>query len=96
MDEMPWGKELYELFMAYETRADDVGMIAKDADYLEQAFQAKIYLEQGYVATQDWLTNIGNALRTSSARLLWKELQECKSTDRWHWLKNLPTSEYVA
>jgi hypothetical protein len=32
--------------MAYETRADQVGIIAKDADYLEQAFQAKIYLEQ--------------------------------------------------
>jgi hypothetical protein len=71
------------LFLSFETRADEVGIIAKDADYLEQAFQAKIYLEQGYVAAQTWITNVGNALKTSSAKQLRSDLQARKSTDRW-------------
>jgi len=92
MEDMPWGEELRALFMAYETRSDQVGIIAKDADYLEQAFQAKIYLEQGYLVTQDWIVNIGNALRTQSAKQLREELQTVRSTDRWQWLKKLPTN----
>jgi len=71
------------LFFAFETRADEVGIIAKDADYLEQAFQAKIYLEQGYAAAQTWITNVGNALRTTSAKQVRTDLQTRKSTDRW-------------
>lgn len=82
MDEMPWGNELHDLFMAYEARADDVGVIAKDADYLEQAFQAKIYLEQGHEAVQTWIDNIGNVLRTESAKQLWTMLQNVHYTDR--------------
>lgn len=68
--------------MAYETKSTQIGVVAKDADYLEQAFQAKIYLEQGYQAAQDWIVNIGNALQTTSAKQLRAELQDVRSTDR--------------
>lgn len=91
MADMPWGDELYALFMAYETRADLVGTIAKDADYLEQAFQAKIYLEQGYTAAQDRITNIWKALRSPSALQLRQELQTVRSTDWRQGLKKIPT-----
>lgn len=90
-EEMPWWDELFSLFMAYEKRSDAVWIIAKDADYLEQAFQAKIYLEQWYSAAQDRITNVGNALKTKSAKQLWTEMQTVKSTDRRQWLKNIPT-----
>jgi hypothetical protein len=49
---------LHALFISYETKVDLVGIVAKDADYLELAFQAKIYLEQGYASTQVRLDNI--------------------------------------
>ena len=91
MTDMPWGEELRALFLAFEKRADEVGIIAKDADYLEQAFQAKIYLEQGYATAQTWITNVGNALKTSSAKQLRSDLQARKSTDRWQWLMHLPS-----
>lgn len=77
--------------MAYEKKSDAVWIIAKDADYLEQAFQAKIYLEQWYSAAQDRITNVGNALKTESAKQLWEEMKTVHSTDRRQWLKKIPT-----
>jgi hypothetical protein len=69
--------------MAYETRADLVGNVAKDADYLEQAFQAKIYIEQGYQVAEQRITNVRKALKTESAIKLREELAQVHSTDRW-------------
>lgn len=79
------------MFCAFETRADQIGSIAKDADYLEQAFQAKIYLEQGYETAQSWIVNIGKALRSPSALQLRSELQIVRSTDWRQGLKKIPT-----
>lgn len=87
--DIPWADELHELLEHFEAKTDLIGIVAKDADYLEAAFQAKIYVEQGYSAAQDRIVNIGKALRTQSAQTLRKELQEVKSTDRWIGLKKL-------
>jgi putative hydrolase of HD superfamily len=92
MADMPWGEQLRALFMAYETRADLVGNVAKDADYLEQAFQAKIYIEQGYQVAEQRITNVGKALKTASAVKLREELAQIHSTDRWQWLTKIPTN----
>ncbi len=91
MTDMPWGEEIRALFLAFETRADQVGSIAKDADYLEQAFQAKIYLEQGYTAAQDRITNVGKVLRSWSSVQIWEQLQTVGSTDWRQGLKKIPT-----
>jgi putative hydrolase of HD superfamily len=90
MTDIPWGEEIRALFHAFETRADDIWIIAKDADYLEQAFQAKIYLEQGHTVAQTRITNVGNALRTRSAKQVRADMQTKNSTDRWQWLMHLP------
>ena len=81
--EIDFGTDILELFHEYEHRATLEGMIAKDADYLEQAFQAKKYMELGYAETEDWIINIGKALKTESAQKLWKELQVTGFTDWW-------------
>jgi len=48
----PMGAEIVALWQQVEERSTPAGIIAKDADLLEQAFTAKEYLEQGYAATQ--------------------------------------------
>lgn len=88
--------DIMELFHEYEHRTTLEGSIAKDADYLEQAFQAKKYMELGYKETNDWNTNIGRALRTESAKQIWQELQTTGFTDWWKkWnLKKLEPTEF--
>ena len=83
------GKKIFALWEGVEERKTTAGIIAKDADYLEQALLAKEYMEHGHAAAQDWITNIAGALRTESAKRLMKLLPEAKSTDWWNGLKKL-------
>lgn len=86
---LSFGPAIQDLFDEYEQRNTKEWRIAKDADYLEQAFQAKIYLEQGYAAAQDRINNVWAVLLTESAQYLRKHMQEAQSYDWWklHWLK---------
>lgn len=72
--------DMYEEFMKQET---DESKIAKDADYLELAFQCKEYKDMGTEAAQSWLDNIENALCTNSAKELFKSLTHTKFTEWW-------------
>ncbi len=83
LDGLDFGPDIADLFEQYEDRSTLEGTIAKDADYLEQAFQGKIYVETGYHVAQNWIDNVGKALRTESAKKLWKEMTEGHSTDWW-------------
>ena len=51
------------------------GIIAQDADWLEVAIQAKIYLEQGYTGAQNWIDNVENALETQTAKKILAEIK---------------------
>jgi len=44
------------------------GIVAKDADWLEMAIQAKIYCEAGHKGAADWIQNVEKALETKGAR----------------------------
>ena len=76
-------------FNEFEERNTKEGIIAKDADWLEQAFQAKEYVDLGYVAAQDLINNVEKALETKSAKLLLKEMKKTKFTDWWQGLKKM-------
>lgn len=76
-------------FDEYEKRNTKEGIIAKDADWLEQAFQAKEYVDLGYAAAEDWIKNVEKALETASAKLVLKEMKKVKFTDWWHGLKKM-------
>lgn len=80
---LPFQEDLEAIFHEYEERTTLEGLIAKDADYLEQAFQGKIYVQTGYVEAQDWIDNVGRALKTESAKKIWKEMTESSFTDWW-------------
>ena len=78
-----WWEHIFSLFEEYEHKTTKEWIIAKDADYLEQAFQAKVYVEQWYAAAQDRIDNVGNAIQTESAKQLWNEMVQTNSYDWW-------------
>lgn len=75
------GKHWNALFIEREAMKTLEAKCSKDADYLEQAFQAKEYLEQGYSNVKNWLKNIGKSLHTKSAKKIFVELQKRSSFD---------------
>jgi len=87
------GKEIDQRWSDYyheiEERSTKEGIIAKDADWLEVAFQAKEYLDLGYESTIDFLDNVESAVETESAKKLMKEIRSVKFTDWWQGLKKM-------
>lgn len=81
--------ELKSCFREYEACKTREGIIARDADLLETAFQAKEYLDLGHKACQNWINNVGKALKTRSAKSVFKTMQKTQFTDWWKNLKKL-------
>ncbi len=72
-----------------ENRNTPEGIIAKDADWLEVAFQSKEYVELGCESAVNLINNVEKALETKSAKALIKEIKKTKFTDWWHGLKKM-------
>jgi putative hydrolases of HD superfamily len=83
------GERISGLWNAVEDRTGVAGVIAKDADYLDCAFTAKEYCDEGYERAEDWIVNTGRALRTDSAKRLFAALRDTHSSDWWNELKVL-------
>lgn len=87
------GKDLKDkwqkYFNEYENRKTKEGIIAKDADWLETAFQAKEYLDLGHKSVIDWINNVEKAIETNSAKKLLKEMKKTEFTDWWQGLKKM-------
>jgi len=81
--------ELKNNFNEYEERTTKEGIIAKDADWLEQAFQAKEYVDLGHESAKVWIDNVEQALETSAAKSLLKEMKNTKFTDWWQGLMKM-------
>ena len=58
-------KRWTQYFQEFENRSTPAGVIAKDADWLETAFQAKEYLDLGHASAQNWIDNVEKALETT-------------------------------
>ncbi|MFA6106099.1 MAG: HD domain-containing protein [Patescibacteria group bacterium] len=82
-------KRWKEYFNEFENRNTEEGIIAKDADWLETAFQAKEYADVGFKFTEDWIKNVEKALETKSAKMLIREMKKTKFTDWWKGLKKM-------
>lgn len=82
------GNNILTLWQQVEDVKTKAGIIAKDADLLEQALMAKEYMEKGYNAAHDWIRNISTMLRTCSAKALIASLKEVNSYDWWKGLKD--------
>jgi len=85
-------KKWLAYFEEFEMRNTKEGVIAKDADWLEMAFQAKEYYDCGYKAVIDWINNVEKAVETRSAKLIIKEM---KKTEFTAWFRNLQKMTYT-
>lgn len=76
-------------FEEMEERSTKEAIVAKDADWLETAFQAKEYYDLGHAAASDWIDNVGRALETASAKALFEEMRQTGFCDWWQGLKKM-------
>jgi len=76
-------------FNEFEGRSTKEGIIAKDADWLEVAFQAKEYVDTGYKAAQNWIDNVAIAVETKSAKKIIAEMKNVEFTDWFNGLKKM-------
>jgi putative hydrolase of HD superfamily len=83
-------EELLSLQREFNEGLTKEAIIAKDADYLECAIQAKEYFDIGYKKTEDWINNVGKALKTKSAKEIFTLIKNSDSLDWWKGLKKLP------
>ncbi len=81
--------DINNFFIEYSEQKTIEWIIARDADLLELAFQAKIFLEQWYSSKQNWLDNIKTALKTVSAKKIFNELITRDSGEWWNDLKEV-------
>lgn len=59
------------------------GVVAKDADWLEQAIAAKELVERGYAGAENWIDNVEKALETESAKEILKQVRKSEFTNSW-------------
>lgn len=83
LNHLGFGEDIKGLLYEMLDKSTPEGRIAKEADYLEMAFDAQEFKEKGYLACQDWIDNVGTALKSKSAKLLWQKMQEKNFTDWW-------------
>ncbi|MGM5484308.1 MAG: HD domain-containing protein [Nanobdellota archaeon] len=84
------GKDMLESFEQFHNDGSKEGVVAKDADLLECAFQAREYMHFGYPDLQGWIDNVASHLKTESAREL---LDGMKNTDPSQWWQGLKKTE---
>ncbi len=63
-------------------------VVAKDADLLECAMQAREYQVQGYEAAVDWIMRVKGKLKTESAKKLLSLLEDSDPNEWWKRLKD--------
>lgn len=76
-------------FEEFEERNTPEGVVAKDADWLEMAFQAKEYYDLGYRTAMDWIDNVEKAVETKSAKAIIAEMRKTEFTEWWQGLKKM-------
>lgn len=79
----------YNLFLEFEDKDTPEAIVAKDADLLECAIQAKEYVEIGYKDAQNWIDNVTKRLKTKSAKKILDLVKRTDSNEWWKGLKNI-------
>ena len=82
-------KKWRQYYLEFEERSTKEGIVAKDADWLEVAFQAKEYLDLGYASCIDWINNVEKAVETGSAKKIIAQMKDTRFTDWWKDLKKM-------
>lgn len=83
------GKEIFALHEEFQAQKTKEAVIARDADLLENALQAREYIKIGYADAQDWIDNIWKVIKTESAKKLLCEIEKTDPNDWWRGLKRI-------
>ena len=83
------GKEIFALHEEFQAQKTKEAVVARDADLLENALQAKEYMKIGYHDAQDWINNIWQVIKTESAKELLCEIESSDPNDWWKGLKKI-------
>lgn len=82
-------KNIFSLHLEFQEQKTKESIIARDADLLENALQAKEYIDQGYKNAQNWIENIKKIIKTNSAKSILKSIEITSSNNWWNDLKKI-------
>ncbi len=83
------GKDLLSLMQEYQARSTREAEVARDADLLENALEAREYINIGFKDAQNWIDNIWKVIKTESGKKLLKEIEKADPNDWWKNLKKI-------
>ncbi len=83
----PIGEEIIDALSDLSDQESRESIVAKDADILECAMQAREYQVQGYEAAVDWLDRADEKLKCESSRKLLAILKVSNPGEWWKKLK---------
>lgn len=86
-------KKIIAFFQEYNLRNTKEGIIARDADWLEQAIYAKEMVEKGYIGFNEWIKNVRKALETKAAKDILDQIIETNDFSNLWW-QNLKKMTY--
>ena len=82
--------ELTKLFMEFSSDSSKEGVVARDADLLENVLSAKEYYDLGHKEAARWIHHIRKLIKTQSAMTLLKTIEKTNSKE---WSFGLKKSE---
>ncbi len=83
------GKEILSLHEEFQDQETKEAVVARDADLLENAVQAREYVKAGYRDAQNWIENVKKVLRTESAKEILREAEKRDPNEWWKGLKKI-------
>jgi len=81
--------DLIQANKEYNDQSTREGIVARDADLLECALQAKEYYENGYKKAINWINNTQKIIKTETAKNLLKDIIEKNPYEWWKDLKKI-------
>jgi len=91
MDSMPEDirSDLQKALAELHSQSSKEGVVARDADLLECALQAREYEIQGYKDARDWIVNTSKIMATESGKKLLAELGSADPNNWWKGKKRI-------
>jgi putative hydrolase of HD superfamily len=80
---LPGEREIQQLFKEWKEQKTKEAIVARDADLLEGAIQAKFYLTQGNKLLDIWIKHFGSKLKTKSAKKIFRKIVKAKIDEWW-------------
>lgn len=80
---LPAENEINQIYLEYLEQKTKEARVTNDADRLELALQARVYLEQEHKIAKLWIDNIRGLLKTKSGKKLLKIIERVGFNEWW-------------